>query len=483
MAFIFLYSLVQFNLVLNYKNSQKRQKKQPDHPAEWPVVTVQLPVYNEYYVIEELIDAVCNFDYPIDKMEIQVLDDSTDETVGIIREKVNYYQKLGFDIKHVQRENRVGYKAGALKYGTEICKGEFIAIFDADFKPKTSFLKDTIPHFENESTGVVQTKWGYTNSNYSTLTQLQEFGLNAHFSIEQVGRNYNHHFINFNGTAGVWRKACIIDAGGWEADTLTEDLDLSYRAQLKNWHFEYLEDVISPSELPVEINALKAQQYRWTKGAAECFLKNFKRVLVSKNTKTSTKIHALFHLMNSSVFLVILLMAMLSLPVIIAKAELGNILLIQISGIFMLSWLILGLFYYTAFKKHTNKSLGNFILKFCSFLAVSMGLSLYNSIAVIEGYIGRKTPFVRTPKFNVNTPDQKWENNIYRIKKINAITYFEGFLLLYFLFTLNIAIRYNDFAMVPFLAFLVVGYGFVFFSSIIHLNKASKKKMAYEKAI
>jgi len=483
MAFIFLYSLVQLSLVINYKNSEKQELKQAVAPETWPHVTVQLPVYNEYYVIEGLIDSVCNFDYPIDKLEIQVLDDSNDETIELIKNKISYYQKLGFDISHVRRNDRVGYKAGALKYGTSICKGEFIAIFDADFKPDQKFLKATVPHFKNENTGVVQTKWGYTNSKYSTLTQLQEFGLNAHFSIEQVGRNSGQHFINFNGTAGVWRKSCIIDAGGWESDTLTEDLDLSYRAQLRNWKFIYLEDVISPSELPIEINALKAQQYRWTKGAAECFLKNFKSVLISGNIKFTTKVHALFHLMNSSVFLLILLMAILSLPVILAKSELENTVLIQISSVFMFSWLILGLFYYTSFKKHSNKSLGHFFLKFISFLAVSMGLSLHNSMAVLEGYFGRKTPFIRTPKFNINEPNQKWENNIYRVKKISSITYFEGILLIYFLYALKVALDHHDYAMIPFLCFLICGYAFVFFSSIIHLNRASRKKIVYEKAI
>jgi len=273
MALIFMYSIVQLNLVLNYKKAQPIPIPESIADEELPIVTIQLPVYNEYYVIEGLIDAVCEFDYPMDKLEIQILDDSTDDTVKIIENKVKHYQSLGFDISQIKRAKRTGFKAGALKYGTTFCKGEFIAIFDADFLPSPNFLKKTIPHFKQKNIGVVQTKWGYTNPNYSFLTQLQEFGLNAHFSIEQVGRSIKNHFINFNGTAGVWRKTCIEDAGGWEADTLTEDLDLSYRAQLKKWKFLYLENVVSPSELPIEINALKAQQYRWTKGAAECFKK------------------------------------------------------------------------------------------------------------------------------------------------------------------------------------------------------------------
>ncbi|MDX1350344.1 MAG: glycosyltransferase family 2 protein [Putridiphycobacter sp.] len=481
MAFIFIYSLVQLSLVINYRKSKKKATVKPANPSVWPHVTVQLPVYNELYVIEELIDAVCNFEYPKDKLEIQVLDDSNDETVALIARKVKHYADQNIDIKHVRRPERIGYKAGALKYGTAICKGEYIAIFDSDFKPTPRFLKETIPYFNKPEIGVVQSKWGYTNPNYSFLTQLQAFGLNAHFSIEQVGRGYNNHFINFNGTAGVWRKACIEDAGGWESDTLTEDLDLSYRAQLKNWEFIYLEHVVSPSELPIEINSLKAQQYRWTKGASECFSKNFKRVLFSKNTKLSTKIHALFHLLNSTVFLIIFAMALLSLPVIYAKNELGNHLIIQLSSIFMLSWLILGVFYYTSFKENSNKSIGTFFINFICFLAVSMGLSLHNAVAVAEGYIGRKTPFVRTPKFNVSKNESNGIGNIYSVKKLSPITYMEGVMILYFLFTLKVAVYSGDYAMIPFVVFLLFGYGFVFFSSFIHLNRPFKNRIAYEK--
>lgn len=480
MAFIFVYSLVQLNLVINYRRGKNQNKPIPSPPSDWPIVTVQLPVYNELYVIEELIDSICNFDYPKHKLEIQILDDSTDKTVELIAHKVSFFKSLGYDIHHIRRPERIGYKAGALKYGTDICKGEFIAIFDADFKPNKQFLKDTIPHFDQPNIGVVQSKWGYTNPNYSFLTKLQEFGLNAHFSIEQVGRNIKEHFINFNGTAGVWRKDCINDAGGWESDTLTEDLDLSYRAQLKNWKFTYLEDVISPSELPIEINSLKAQQYRWTKGAAECFSKNFVRVWKSKNTKLSTKIHALFHLMNSSVFLMIFAMGLLSLPVIHAKNVLDGHIIIQISSVFMVSWLILGLFYYTSFKQNSNKSFGTFLINFTCFLSVSMGLSLHNAVAVMEGYIGRKTPFVRTPKFNVIEGAENWKSNIYATKKISPITYIEGLMILYFLYAFRVAITYNDYAMIPFLLFLIFGYSFVFFSSFIHLNKIIKKKIAYE---
>lgn len=478
MGFIFMYSLIQLNLIINYLKSKKKSVKPKKKLKEFPFVTVQLPVYNELYVVERLIDKICEFDYPQDKFEIQVLDDSNDETVEIIAKKVAQYQKKGFDIKHIQREDRVGYKAGALKYGTSICKGEFIVIFDADFLPNSDFLQKTLPYFDNKDVGVVQTRWGFTNADYSALTCLQSFGLNAHFSIEQVGRNYSDHFINFNGTAGVWRKSCIIDAGGWESDTLTEDLDLSYRAQLKKWKFVYLEDVESPSELPVEMNALKQQQFRWTKGAAECTSKNLVRVLKSKNTKFSTKLHAIFHLMNSSIFIVILIMSILSLPLIKIKPLYPEYyMLIQLTSFFMVSWFILGVFYWVSFRQYTKGNFFVFLSHFLGFLAVSMGLSLHNALAVFEGYIGRKTPFVRTPKFNIEEAND-WKENKYVVKKISPLTIFEGVMLLYFIYAFKIAFEYHDYGMMPMLAFLIFGYGFVFFSSVIHLNKLKIKKVA-----
>ena len=484
MAFIFSYSLIQLNLIINYLKSKKQPKKEETKLNDLPLVTVQLPIYNELYVVERLIDKICEFDYPKDKLEIQILDDSDDETVDIIKQKVKFYKNLDFDINHIRRTDRKGYKAGALKYGTSLCKGEFIAIFDADFLPQSDFLFKTLPYFNLKHVGVVQTRWGFINSNYSTLTALQSFALDAHFTIEQVGRNYSNHFINFNGTAGVWRKACIEDAGGWEADTLTEDLDLSYRAQLKGWRFIYLEDVVTPSELPIEMNALKQQQFRWTKGAAECTVKNLVRVLNSKaidgvKPKTSTKIHAIFHLMNSSIFPIIFLMSLLTLPLILIKPLYPEYYyLIQIPGFFMISWLILAVFYWVSYTKNKTGNFISFLTHFIGFLSVSMGLSLHNSLAVFEGYIGKKTPFIRTPKFNIETT-KNWAQNKYIVKKINPLTIFEGGMLIYLMYTLYVAITYRDFGMIPMLLFLIFGYSYVFFNSIIHLNKIKRKASFY----
>lgn len=467
-------------MIVNYLRSKRKKKIAPTLPEkeDLPMVTIQLPLYNELYVVERLIDCICQFDYPKEKMEIQVLDDSDDESFEIAARKVHYYQLQGFDIKHIKRPQRVGYKAGALAYGTDICKGEFIAIFDADFLPEADFLKKTIPHFEDDNIGVVQSKWEYTNSDYSFLTRSQAFGLNAHFTVEQVGRNAGGHFINFNGTAGVWRKACIYDAGGWQSDTITEDLDLSYRAQLKGWKFKYLEELGSPSELPVEINALKAQQYRWTKGAAECVGKNLGKVIKARGLGLTTKLHATFHLMNSSVFVFILLLSLLAMPVVIIKPQLSEyVFLYKLSSFFMTSWFILAAFYWISYaygKPDKGKRLLNFIVQFPLFLSISMGLALHNSIAVIEGWVGRKTPFVRTPKFNINNKDESWEENKYNVKKIGALTYIEGALLIYFLVTFAQCINYEDYGMMPMVIFLIIGYGIVFFNSIFHWKKSTK---------
>ncbi len=322
---IFMYALAQLNLLFNYLSSKKEtdscEKFDLSNPNEIPYVTIQLPVYNEMYVMDRLLDNIAEIDYPKDKLEIQVLDDSTDETIESTKAHVEKIQATGIDIKHITRVDRTGFKAGALKAGLKTAKGDFIAIFDSDFLPKKDWLKRTVPYFKDSQIGVVQTRWGHINRNYSILTKIQAFALDAHFTLEQVGRNSKGHFINFNGTAGIWRKTCILDAGNWEGDTLTEDLDLSYRAQLKNWKFKYLEDVETPAELPVVISAARSQQFRWNKGGAENFKKMRWRVIKSKNIPTKTKVHGLLHLLNSTMFLNILIVGVLSIPMLYIKNE------------------------------------------------------------------------------------------------------------------------------------------------------------------
>jgi cellulose synthase/poly-beta-1,6-N-acetylglucosamine synthase-like glycosyltransferase len=465
LVFIFSYSLVQLSLIINYLGSRQSAVdiRQLVLGEKYPFVTIQLPIYNELYVVERLIDAVAAFDYPKDRFEIQVLDDSTDETVEIISSKLTEIQSLGIDIQHIRRTDRKGFKAGALAYGMKTCKGEFIAIFDADFVPPKDFLQKTIPHFAESNVGVVQTRWQHLNENYSLLTQLQAFGLDAHFTIEQGGRNAKNHFINFNGTAGIWRKSTIEEAGGWEADTLTEDLDLSYRAQMRDWKFVYLENVGCPAELPVTMSAVKSQQYRWTKGAAECVVKNLRKLLSDSHLSISTRLHGFYHLMNSAVFVAVFFLSILSLPVMLITSSSDRFdVFFRYTALFQVSWVILGCFYWISFQK-TGLGFFEFVKRFVLFLLFMMGLSFHNSIAVVEGWLGRKTPFVRTPKFNVNNQSDSWQGNKYLTKNLGKSTWIELLLMLYFIVVLAIEIYLGNFGLIPFHLMLIVGYGSVLF--------------------
>lgn len=476
LTFILFYSLIQIHLVILYL----KKKKKKDIPIissinVFPFVTIQLPIYNELYVVERLMQQVAQIDYPKDRFEIQILDDSTDETTQIIQNVLEDLKNSGVKIDLVRRPDRVGFKAGALAYGMNICKGEFIVIFDADFLPKKDFLKKTIPYFQNEKIGVVQTRWTHINENYSILTQIQAFGLDAHFTIEQGGRNHGGHFINFNGTAGVWRKKCIEDAGGWSADTLTEDLDLSYRAQLKGWKFQYLEDVESPAELPAAMNALKNQQFRWTKGAAECTRKNLFKVLKTNDLSISTKLHSTFHLMNSFIFICVFSVAILSIPLFYIKQNFAEYaLLFKYATGFIISMFFLLIFYWVSLRSLKTDfltTLKQFIWKFPLFLSISMGMSLHNGIAVMEGYLGKKSPFVRTPKFNLEKSSDKWHGNKYLASSIGGVTILEGVLFLYFSSGIALSFHYNSFALLPLFLMLSFGFGYVFFYSIFHSSK------------
>ena len=474
---IFLYALAQLNLLFNYISAKRKNnsaKFNLSNPDEVPYVTIQLPVYNEMYVMERLLDNIAKIDYPHDKLEIQVLDDSTDETVNSTAAHIKKLQQTGLDIKHITRTNRVGFKAGALKEGLEIAKGEFIAIFDSDFLPKSDWLKRTVPYFKNKDIGVVQTRWGHINRNYSLLTKIQAFALDAHFTLEQVGRNSKGHFINFNGTAGIWRKKCIIDAGNWEGDTLTEDLDLSYRAQLKNWKFKYLEDVETPAELPVVISAARSQQFRWNKGGAENFRKMMWRVIKSQNISAKTKVHGLLHLLNSTMFLNILIVAVLSIPMLYIKNEYAHLkTYFLVMSFFVLSTVIFFVCYWVMYRNIYGKGIKNFvgyIGMFFVFFSIAMGFSLHNSIAVLEGHLGKKSEFVRTPKFNISKFKDNWKNNKYIKKTVSVHVIFEGALMLYFGFGMYSAFvvgdQGGDFGLFPFHLMLFIGFGYVFIKSL-----------------
>ncbi len=481
LVIILFYALAQLNLLINYLKAQKKTDNSPkfnlNNIEETPYITIQLPLYNEMYVVKRLLENIAQIEYPKNKLEIQVLDDSTDETVSTTKKQITELQKTGLDIVYIHRTNREGFKAGALKAGLEVAKGEFIAIFDADFLPQKNWLKRTVPYFKDDKIGVVQTRWGHINRNYSLLTKIQAFALDAHFTLEQVGRNSKGHFINFNGTAGLWRKTCIYDAGNWEGDTLTEDLDLSYRAQLKNWKFKYLVDVETPAELPVVISAARSQQFRWNKGGAENFQKMFKRVIASK-LPFKTKFHGVMHLLNSTMFLNVFVVAVLSIPMLYIKNYFEHFRsYFIVMSMFVLSTLIFFVCYWFMYRNVNGKGFKNFfnyIGQFFAFFSIAMGFSLHNSIAVLEGHRGKKSPFVRTPKFNINKLSDSWKDNKYLAKNISKNVIIEGFLLLYFLFGLASSYLVTviggaekmDFGLVPFHLMLVAGFGFVFFKSI-----------------
>tara|TARA_B110000003_G_scaffold208536_1_gene207399 strand:+ start:5797 stop:7287 length:1491 start_codon:yes stop_codon:yes gene_type:complete len=475
---IFMYALAQLNLLFNYISAEKEEDTSPKfdlkNREEVPYVTIQLPVYNEMYVMERLLNNIVTLVYPREKLEIQVLDDSTDESITITEAQIKKLQKTGINIQHILRSNRQGFKAGALKEGLEIATGEFIAIFDADFLPQQDWLLQTIPYFKNDKIGLVQTRWSHINRNYSTLTKVQAFALDAHFTLEQVGRNSKGHFINFNGTAGVWRKECILDAGNWEGDTLTEDLDLSYRAQLKKWKFKYLEHVKTPAELPIIISAARSQQFRWNKGGAENFQKMTKRVLLNNKISFKTKIHSVLHLLNSSMFLMILIVAVLSIPMLYIKNEYAHLKsYFYMISFFVISSIIFFICYWFMFKKSYGGGFKNFLkytATFFTFFSIAMGFSLHNTIAVLEGHFGKKSEFVRTPKFNIKTPKDTWKKNKYIHKKISLNIVIEGILTLYFAFGIYSAFvvgdQDGDFGLFPFHLMLFFGFGYVFWKSI-----------------
>lgn len=467
---LLIYSLVEFSLLLNFLfRENKHERKEWD---ELPHVTIQLPMYNESYVVERLIDRIVELNYPKDKLEIQVLDDSTDDTIDKAKAKVEHYQKQGFDIQYIQRDNRVGFKAGALDYGLKDAKGEFVAIFDADFMPNVDFLMQAIPYFSSDKIGVVQSRWTYLNENYSFLTRLQTVILNTHFSVEQGGRNASGAYINFNGTAGIWRKSCIADAGGWEADTLTEDLDLSFRAQIKGWKFAYVHEIESPSELPVTLPAYRAQQFRWSKGAAECVRKNVRMLIKDKRPSSWAKLIGSFHLLNSSVYLIVVSFILLSFPVSLAIEQLP-----QDSWIYYLfpvflctNVLLLLVFAGGNISASKNKLVATitFPFIFISFLMVNMGMSVYMALGVIEGYLGKKSEFVRTPKFNITAQKTKSDHKKYNRIQITPLLLIETLFMGYGIFQIFYHSGTGNIPMIIFTSAFTIGFAYNVFATIYH---------------
>lgn len=435
-----------------------------------PIVTVQLPVYNEMYVVERLISSVCNIDYPKERLEIQVLDDSTDKTTEIARRCVNTYREMGFNICCLHRENREGYKAGALREGLKSAKGELIAIFDADFIPPKDFLKKTVDFFFDSQVGVVQVRWGHVNQDYSTLTKAQSILLDGHFMIEQTARFNNGMFFNFNGTAGVIRKECIESSGGWQHDTLTEDLDLSYRAQLAGWKLVYLKDTTADAELPVDMNAFKSQQHRWAKGGVQTAFKILPLIFKRKDLPFKVKTEAFFHLFGNISYTLLLILLLLMFPMgffwqSVAWHKLVLFNLFAISA----GTLSFTFFYALTVKETHGKNWIGYLKYVPVAISIGAGMAINNSKAVLEAFLGKKSEFRRTPKFAVTSKTDIWRSRNYASsKEITALI--EITLGVLFLIQALYAVFMGHYGWIPFLLLIQFGFLYTGFLSIFHSN-------------
>jgi cellulose synthase/poly-beta-1,6-N-acetylglucosamine synthase-like glycosyltransferase len=464
-----MYGMHRYVLLYEYYAYRKNVPATPPPVTDWPKVTIQLPIFNERYVIERLVDAVSLFDYPREQLDIQVLDDSTDETCEVARDCVERHAAAGLPIVYIHRFNRQGYKAGALENGLKTAAGEFIAIFDADFIPPSDFLRRTIPHFVNPEggakIGMVQARWTYLNSDYSLLTRVETILLDGHFVIEHGGRSRRGAFFNFNGTAGVWRRGAIDSAGGWEHDTLTEDTDLSYRAQLKGWKFLYLPEIECASELPVDMNGFKAQQARWAKGLMQTAKKVLPRVFRS-NAPLYVKSEAFFHLTANISYPLMVLLSTMLLPAMIVRFYQGWFQMLVIDlPLFLASTCSISSFYLAAQKELRPKTWMKTFLYMPFVMATGIGLSVRNAQAVLEAIVGKKSEFARTPKFKIEGKSGTFAAKKYK-NKSGWMPYFEIGLGLYFSLAILYAIANENYATVPFLLLFVWGYLYTGFMSL-----------------
>lgn len=436
----------------------------PEDPAEWPVVTVQLPIWNERYVAERLIEAVCRLDYPRDRLEIQVLDDSTDETCDIVARKVAELAGRGYDIHHIHRTDRRGFKAGALAAGLETARGGLVAVFDADFVPVADFLRKTVPYFGDSEVGMVQARWGHLNREFSLLTRIQSVLLDGHFVVEHAARAGSGCFFNFNGTAGIWRRQAIDDAGGWAHDTLTEDLDLSYRAQLAGWEFRYLPDLVVPAELPAEINAYKSQQNRWAKGSIQTCRKLLATVLKA-DIPRRTKLEAFIHLTNNAAYPLMLLLSLLIFPAMWLRYGEAHFMLWAFDlPVFFFATVSVIAFYLVA-QRATGHSWSSALGHVLPLMGLGVGLAVNNSQAVLSGLFQDGGVFHRTPKYNLEGDSGDWSGKSYLLAK-NLSFYIEAFLALYLLVCFGLAIHFQMWASLPFLYLFLHGYAYMVLLSL-----------------
>jgi len=463
-----IYGFNSLYLVWRYFQARRLPPSEPSPPRDWPRVTIQLPIYNEHHTVDRLLDAVAAIDYPRDRLEIQVLDDSTDDTVERVAARIDRLQHGGLDIHHCRRIDRAGYKAGALAAALPHASGDFIAIFDADFVPPPDFLRRTVPWFAERRVGCVQTRWTHLNRDYSRLTRAQALGIDGHFIVEHIARSRSGLFLNFNGTAGVWRKSCIVDAGGWQCDTLTEDLDLSYRAQMRGWRIAYLPDVVVPAELPVQMDAYKRQQARWAKGTMQTVRKLF-RPLWRSNQPARIKVEGVLHLTGYMVHPLILLLALIS-PLMAILAPHSHALRIA-------PWLTIAAIgppaMYLAAHTPNGPRPSQRLLLLPWMIIMGVGLSLNNGRAALAGLLGRDSgAFLRTPKFAVSTIAHRWEASAYALPHDRWV-WAESALSLLALSGMGVAAASGDWGFLPWLSVYLIGFGSVAWLTVSQAKQRS----------
>ena len=463
--------------------ANKRNNILPTVDLGTPSVTIQLPIYNEKYVAKRLVDAVCNLDYPKDQMNIMVLDDSDDDTVDLLEKTVKYYKTQGFQIEHIRRGTRKGYKAGALKHAMQITDSEFVAIFDADFIPPTWFLKRAIPHFSKPNIGLIQCRWGHVNENYSTITQVQALSIDFHMLIEQKAKSDSHLFMNFNGTAGIWKRDCIEDAGGWHTATLVEDLDLSYRAQIKGWKCVFLPDIVVDAELPAQMNAAKRQQFRWAKGSIQCATKLLLDITVKRKISIEAKIQAFIQLTRHIVYPLILIQ-FLAMPILLA----GQVNLYVVSflpAITFATYLAMGPgAYILIIRNMYGKTWKSKAKLLPALLVYNAGMSVNNTVAVFDALFGRKNEFLRTPKYGIINKDDDWKGKAYNLP-FTQTTLLELFFGIYGTLAIFISIFSNNPVFVPIIAIQTIGFFYIAYMGLSHTrfkrNKSSKQRKMTKK--
>jgi len=459
---------------LAFLSSTRKQNNRLVDMGE-PTITIQLPIYNEKYVAERLVDAVCELDYPKEKMKIMVLDDSDDSTTTLLHQQIQKYQKIGFQIEHVRRGTRDGYKAGALKYAMKTTDSKFVAIFDADFIPPKWFLRKAIPHFANSNTGLIQCRWGHLNENYSALTQAQALNLDFHFLVEQKAKSNSSLFMNFNGTAGIWRKECIDDAGGWHTSTLVEDLDLSYRAQMKGWSCLFLPDIVVDAELPVQMNGAKRQQFRWAKGSIQCAVKLLGDILIKRKIAFDTKLQAFIQLTRHVVFPLMLLQFLL-LPILLAS-EVNLYIVSFLPALTLATYFAMGpgAYVLVIHKMYDGSTWKDKVKALPYLLVYSIGMAVNNSVAVFDGVVGKKNEFLRTPKYGIIKNDDDWRDKAYNLP-FTKTTLLEMFFAVYGILGIFIAIFSNNPIFAPIIALQTVGFFYIALMSFSHTRYKRQQK-------